>query len=77
MRNRVFILLVLTGALCLGPLSLFGQQSSSLWPEIRPYKTGYLKVSGLHEIFYQLGGSPKGKPVMVLHGGPGGGCPPA
>jgi proline iminopeptidase len=75
MRNRMFILL--PAALCLGVLPIFSQQSSSLWPEIKPYKTGYLKVTGLHEIFYQLGGSPKGKPVMVLHGGPGGGCPTA
>lgn len=49
---------------------------SDLWPEIQPYKTGYLRVSELHEIFYQLGGNPKGKAVMVLHGGPGVGCTP-
>ena len=42
--------------------------------EIKPYKTDYLKVSELHELFYQLGGNPEGKPVMVLHGGPGVGC---
>lgn len=47
-----------------------------LWPEIQPYKTGYLKVSELHEIFYQLGGNADGKVVMVLHGGPGAGCSP-
>ncbi len=49
---------------------------AKLWPELKPYKTGYLKVSELHEIFYQLGGNPEGKPVMVIHGGPGGGCSP-
>lgn len=48
-----------------------------LYPEIEPYQTGYLKVSDLHEIFYELCGTPKGKPVMILHGGPGGGCWPA
>jgi proline iminopeptidase len=47
-----------------------------LWPAIEPYKTGYLQVSGIHNIFYQLGGNPNGKPVMFLHGGPGGGCTP-
>ena len=47
-----------------------------LWPELKPYDTGYLQVSELHQIFYQLGGNPKGKPVMVLHGGPGAGCTP-
>ncbi len=46
------------------------------WPAIEPYKTGYLQVSGIHNIFYQLGGNPNGKPVMFLHGGPGGGCSP-
>ena len=32
----------------------------------------YLDV-GLHKIYYEVHGSPKGKPVVVLHGGPGGG----
>jgi proline iminopeptidase len=47
-----------------------------LWPALTPYKTGYLQVSKLHKIFYQLGGNPNGKPVMMLHGGPGSGCYP-
>lgn len=47
-----------------------------LWPAIKPYKTGYLQVSEIHKIFYQLGGNPNGEPVMFLHGGPGGGCTP-
>jgi proline iminopeptidase len=47
-----------------------------LWPEIEPYQTGYLKVSDIHEIYYELCGNPKGKPVFVLHGGPGGNCSP-
>ena len=51
-----------------------GQDPSGLYPELQPYKTDYLKVSDLHEIFYQLGGNPEGKPVMFLHGGPGGSC---
>jgi len=46
------------------------------WPAIEPYKTGYLPVSKIHNIFYQLGGNPNAKPVMFLHGGPGGGCSP-
>jgi proline iminopeptidase len=61
--------------LLLVPVSAsFGQDAGKLWPEIQPYKTGYLRVSPLHEIFYQTGGNPKGKPVLYLHGGPGGGC---
>ena len=48
----------------------------SLYPEIEPYRTGLLKVSNLHEIYYEECGSPRGKPVVVLHGGPGGGIAP-
>jgi proline iminopeptidase len=48
----------------------------SLWPEIEPFQTDYLKVSDIHEIYYELSGNPKGKPVFVLHGGPGGRCTP-
>ncbi len=47
-----------------------------LWPPLEPYKTDYLEVSELHSIYYQIGGNPEGKPVMVIHGGPGGGCSP-
>jgi len=75
MRNKTSAFIL--AALCFGVLPVFGQQDAGFWPETKPYRTGYLKVSGLHEIFYQLGGNPKGKPVMVLHGGPGGGCTPA
>jgi proline iminopeptidase len=48
----------------------------TLWPENEPYQTGKLKVSDLHEIYYELCGNPQGKPVFVLHGGPGGGSSP-
>lgn len=34
-------------------------------------KEGYLKVSDLHRIYFQESGTPKGKPVILLHGGPG------
>lgn len=47
-----------------------------LYPEIEPYRTGRLKVSNLHEIYFEECGSPGGKPVVVLHGGPGGGIAP-
>jgi proline iminopeptidase len=47
-----------------------------LWPEIEPFLTNYLKVSDIHEIYYELCGNPEGKPVFVIHGGPGAGCSP-
>lgn len=45
-----------------------------LYPEIEPYKTGRLDVGGGHTIYWELCGNPNGKPVVFLHGGPGGGC---
>lgn len=39
----------------------------------RTYKSGCLQVTGGHELYYELAGNPKGKPVFFLHGGPGGG----
>lgn len=47
-----------------------------LWPEIKPFRTGYLKVSDIHEIYYELSGNPEGRPVFGLHGGPGGSSSP-
>ncbi len=40
---------------------------------IEPYKTGFLPVSSLHEIYWEESGNPKGLPVIFLHGGPGSG----
>lgn len=45
-----------------------------LFPEIRPYQEGTLKVSDGHELYYEQCGEPAGLPVLVLHGGPGAGC---
>lgn len=47
-----------------------------LYPEIEPYRSGRLRVSDLHEIHYEECGNPEGKPVVILHGGPGGGISP-
>lgn len=46
----------------------------SLYPAIKPYNTGMLRVSGIHEIYYEECGNPKGKPAVFVHGGPGAGC---
>ena len=42
------------------------------YPKTRPYKKGHLQVSKTHKIYYEFVGNPKGKPVIFLHGGPGG-----
>ena len=44
-----------------------------LYPPIKPYNEFYLNVSDLHTIFVEESGNPNGKPVIFLHGGPGGG----
>ncbi len=46
----------------------------SLYPPIEPYAQGRLAVSGGHEIYYEQCGNPHGKPALLVHGGPGGGC---
>jgi len=45
----------------------------TLYPEIEPHRTGRLRVSPVHELYFEESGNPKGKPVVFLHGGPGGG----
>lgn len=47
------------------------------YPPIEPYRTGRLRVSELHEIFFEEVGNPKGVPVVFVHGGPGGGIEPS
>ncbi|MBF2022601.1 MAG: prolyl aminopeptidase [Hydrococcus sp. C42_A2020_068] len=47
-----------------------------LYPPIEPYNEGKLKVSDLHTIYFEEVGNPQGKPVIFLHGGPGGGIDP-
>jgi proline iminopeptidase len=44
-----------------------------LYPAIEPFRTGHLKVSDVHEVYFEESGNPEGKPVVFLHGGPGGG----
>ncbi len=47
-----------------------------LYSEIEPFETGRLRVSDEHELYYEQSGNPRGKPVVFLHGGPGGGTEP-
>jgi len=44
------------------------------YPPIEPYRVQRLKVSALHEIHVEESGNPAGKPLVFVHGGPGGGC---
>ena len=47
-----------------------------LYPPIEPYRTGTLPVSELHTLYFEEAGNPAGRPVVFLHGGPGGGLDP-
>lgn len=46
---------------------------NSLFPAIPSNKSGHLKVSNLHEIYWEECGNPNGLPVLFVHGGPGSG----
>ena len=45
-----------------------------LYPALQPYQRGWLRVSPLHEIYYEECGNPRGKPAVFVHGGPGAGA---
>ena len=45
-----------------------------LYPAIKPFNTGTIRVSPVHELYYEECGNPYGKPVILVHGGPGAGC---
>lgn len=49
------------------------RQAGELYPEIAPFCTGKLSVSDGHQIYFEESGNPNGKPVLFVHGGPGGG----
>jgi proline iminopeptidase len=45
-----------------------------LYPPISPRQQFHLAVDGLHSLYVEECGNPDGRPVVVLHGGPGGSC---
>ncbi len=49
----------------------------TLYPEITPYHTDKIKVSEIHTLYFEECGNPNGRPVIFLHGGPGGGIQPS
>ena len=48
-----------------------------LYPPIDPFDQRMVDVGDGHRIYVEQSGNPNGIPVVVLHGGPGGGCSPA
>ena len=48
----------------------------TLYPAVEPYDSGHIRVSPVHQLYYEQCGVPNGKPVVFLHGGPGAGLVP-
>jgi proline iminopeptidase len=49
---------------------------AALYPEIEPFEHGALAVGDGHRVYWEACGNPRGRPAVVLHGGPGSGCIP-
>lgn len=58
------------------PVALMKDPVTWLYPPIEPYNTDRLRVSPAHELYFEESGNAAGKPVVFLHGGPGGGSDP-
>lgn len=47
-----------------------------LYPPIEPFAHGLLDAGDGNRIYWEMCGDPRGKPALVVHGGPGSGCRP-
>jgi proline iminopeptidase len=54
-----------------------GNIQTGLFPPTEPFDQRMLDVGDGHRIYVEQCGNPRGRPAVVLHGGPGGGCSPA
>ena len=50
--------------------------SGRLYPATEPYERRIVDTGDGHRLYVEECGKPDGQPVIVLHGGPGGGCSP-
>ena len=48
-----------------------------LYPPVDPFDQRMMDVGDGHTVYFEQCGNPNGIPVVVLHGGPGGGCSPS
>ena len=55
-------------------MSLDMSNRRTLYPPIEPYRSGMLDVGDGHRLYWEQCGTPGGKPVVFLHGGPGAGA---
>ncbi|MDX1394794.1 MAG: alpha/beta fold hydrolase [Gemmatimonadota bacterium] len=63
------LVMVAAASLVESPLRAQGTQ---LYPAIEPNRTGELRVSETHAIYWESSGNEDGIPLIALHGGPGG-----
>ena len=59
----------------LTPVSGHGPRRG-LYPDNEPFAFGWMSAGGLHEVYYEECGNRGGRPVVILHGGPGGAINP-
>jgi proline iminopeptidase len=48
----------------------------AVYPHIEPYDHGMMDVGGGDLVYWETCGNPRGKPALMVHGGPGSGCVP-
>lgn len=53
-----------------------GASHGRLYPITDPFDQRMVEVGEGHSLYVEQCGNPQGRPVVVLHGGPGGGCSP-
>jgi proline iminopeptidase len=49
---------------------------AQLYPPIDPHEQGLMDVGHGHHVYWEECGNPRGKPALVIHGGPGSGATP-
>lgn len=52
------------------------RMDGALYPKLEPFRSGSLDVGDGHFIYWEQAGAAAGKPLVILHGGPGGGVNP-
>ncbi|GER07323.1 proline iminopeptidase [Iodidimonas muriae] len=57
-------------------MSKQGDALRKLYPPLASEFSDYLDVGDGHQLYYEVSGNPDGRPVVFLHGGPGGGTSP-
>jgi proline iminopeptidase len=65
-----------TDALWIRHFNMSEASMRELYPALEAYHSGFLQVSDIHSIAYEEAGNPQGRPIVFLHGGPGGGVEP-